>query len=401
MSSRSSTLRYDSFADSMEFLPSRTIRPLTRLPGHCQMQTLFVDNDASIIDTYWDPNYIQHNPFVLSQDVADETSSVANLHFFSLPKRNVTSGLGGLKSVVAAKYYTYDIGFVFSNGNLVATHSLVTDAFGGQNAIVDIFRVDKGRIVEHWDLVQPVPATTASGNPMVDPTERSSYDASRCTESYEATARGFGVDAINQLFGNKSVVPEDWVAEPYVQHNPSIGDGVAALKSSLKTLPAGFTYQTGFALAKCNTVLVHSRILIPGASLVVADIYRINKDGKGVEHWDAFEVEVPAERTASGNPMFAIDEANLVAQVDQSLYGPVGKYATVTAGTPYGSGASSSASAVQSSATVSQKSNPYNSGTVLFSASRSRRDYLPFSVSGSIWNLNQVFVLLLFLFVLF
>ena len=34
-------------------------------------------------------------------------------------------------------------------------------------AAVDIFRLNEdGKIVEHWDVLQPVPETTASGNDM-------------------------------------------------------------------------------------------------------------------------------------------------------------------------------------------------------------------------------------------
>jgi predicted SnoaL-like aldol condensation-catalyzing enzyme len=34
-------------------------------------------------------------------------------------------------------------------------------------AIVDIYRLnDDGKIIEHWDVTQPVPETTASGNDM-------------------------------------------------------------------------------------------------------------------------------------------------------------------------------------------------------------------------------------------
>jgi len=33
-------------------------------------------------------------------------------------------------------------------------------------AIVDIFRVENGKIVEHWGVTQDVPEETASGNTM-------------------------------------------------------------------------------------------------------------------------------------------------------------------------------------------------------------------------------------------
>ena len=37
--------------------------------------------------------------------------------------------------------------------------------------------------------------------------------------------------------------------------------------------------------------------------MVGVDIFRL-KAGKIVEHWDVLQEEVPADKTASGNPMF-------------------------------------------------------------------------------------------------
>ncbi len=54
-----------------------------------------------------------------------------------------------------------------TDGDLVFTHVQVTDpAARSQMAIVNIFRVEKGMIVEHWDVVQPVPETAANTNTM-------------------------------------------------------------------------------------------------------------------------------------------------------------------------------------------------------------------------------------------
>lgn len=58
---------------------------------------------------------------------------------------------------VAAKRYQ-EVVLCVGSGNFVAT--LCKASVGGQPLCqVDIFRVEKGRIVEHWDNAEPVPAT--------------------------------------------------------------------------------------------------------------------------------------------------------------------------------------------------------------------------------------------------
>ncbi|MGW3492945.1 nuclear transport factor 2 family protein [Streptomyces sp. NPDC001020] len=62
----------------------------------------------------------------------------------------------------------FDIKRTAADGDLVFVHSHFTPAPGedGQ-AVVDIFRIENGIIVEHWDVHQDIPATTTSGHPAV------------------------------------------------------------------------------------------------------------------------------------------------------------------------------------------------------------------------------------------
>ena len=51
--------------------------------------------------------------------------------------------------------------------NIVALHvHLKRDESDPGVAVAEFFRVENGKIVEHWDVMQPVPERTASGNSM-------------------------------------------------------------------------------------------------------------------------------------------------------------------------------------------------------------------------------------------
>jgi predicted SnoaL-like aldol condensation-catalyzing enzyme len=94
------------------------------------------------------PVYVQHNP--AAPDGAEAFSAFVRGLAQQFPELHLE-----IKHLVA-------------EGDLVAVHSHVTLAPEERgNAVVDLFRLDRdGKIVEHWDVVQPVPETSVSGNGM-------------------------------------------------------------------------------------------------------------------------------------------------------------------------------------------------------------------------------------------
>jgi predicted SnoaL-like aldol condensation-catalyzing enzyme len=97
---------------------------------------------------YGSGTYIQHNP-----TVPDGAPPV--IAFFTQRKKDFPEARSEIKRVIA-------------EGDLVALHvhsRRKPDERGF--AIVDIFRVDaNGKIVEHWDVVQPVPENPRNDNGM-------------------------------------------------------------------------------------------------------------------------------------------------------------------------------------------------------------------------------------------
>jgi len=81
-------------------------------------------------------------------------------------------GPEGLKAFLAflrEKFPDYhsDIKRIFADGDYVILHVHNVPVPGSRgNAIIDIFKLENGKIVEHWDVRQEIPETAANSNTM-------------------------------------------------------------------------------------------------------------------------------------------------------------------------------------------------------------------------------------------
>jgi predicted SnoaL-like aldol condensation-catalyzing enzyme len=56
---------------------------------------------------------------------------------------------------------------IFADGDYVIVHVHAVREPGTRgNAIIDIFKLENGKVIEHWDVVQPIPEKAANDNGM-------------------------------------------------------------------------------------------------------------------------------------------------------------------------------------------------------------------------------------------
>jgi len=103
--------------------------------------------DFAAAQKYMGPRYTQHNP-------------------------NAADGPEGFKKFIDFLRERYpqshsDIRQAFADGDYVILHvHAVREPDTRGSAIIDIFKLEHGKIVEHWDVIQPIPEKAANDNGM-------------------------------------------------------------------------------------------------------------------------------------------------------------------------------------------------------------------------------------------
>jgi predicted SnoaL-like aldol condensation-catalyzing enzyme len=110
-------------------------------------KALFEGDVDTAVRLYGGKSYTQHTPFA-----ADGFDGLRNYIKWIAEKYPNTRG--GIKRVLA-------------DGEFVILHCHYTGFFGRNgDAIIDIFRLEDGKLVEHWDVIQAIPETSLNENTM-------------------------------------------------------------------------------------------------------------------------------------------------------------------------------------------------------------------------------------------
>lgn len=190
---------------------------------------------------------------------------------------------------------------VFEDGAYVFAHTDYN--FFGPKIGFDIFRFENGKIVEHWDNLQPTAGPNASGRSMIDgPTEAVDLEK---TAANKALVREFVTAVL--AGGQFDRIPAFVSTQTYLQHNPQISDGLDGLQAALAAMAKqGITmkYDTVHAVfGEGNFVLTVSEGSFAGKPTSFYDLFRVD-NGKIVEHWDVIEAIAPQSEWKHQNGKF-------------------------------------------------------------------------------------------------
>src|SRR5467141_2142903 len=103
--------------------------------------------DFDAASKYLGPRYTQHNP-------------------------NAADGPEGLKGYITFLKDKFpnnrsEIKHIFADGDYVIVHDHAVRELGTRGfAIVNIYKLETGKVVEHWDVIQPIPEKAANNNGM-------------------------------------------------------------------------------------------------------------------------------------------------------------------------------------------------------------------------------------------
>ena len=232
------------------------------------VEEVFVGRNVDAVDTYFTETYIQRNPMLPSGSAV------------------IKKFLSKQADAEPADARPNELHRVIGNSDLVATHSTYYNL--GETPLVafDIFRIEDGRIAEHWDNLQPLlNAPNPAGRTQTDGWAEVT-DLDRTAEN-----KALVIELLEKMFigGERLDVTQYINPAKYLQHNPDAGDGLQGLQelmaaNAAKGLKIRYD-EIGIVVAEGNFVLTGVAGARGDTPTAFYDLFRL-EDVLIVEHWD-------------------------------------------------------------------------------------------------------------------
>jgi predicted SnoaL-like aldol condensation-catalyzing enzyme len=220
-------------------------------------------------------NYIQHNP-QLKTGRAGVLEALEYLKKMPAPPANAPS----------------PIRRVIAEGEFVALH-LAVDIGGTRKYVVDIFRIESGKLAEHWDAIQDEPVVNKNGYAMIDgPTEILDI---ALTGAHSALVKAFADEVLQGRSHER--IPE-WVSVDLVQHDPQIDGGAKGLQDFLAQ-PRVCWRKVHHIIVEGNFAVVQSEISVAEEPFVRYDVFRLS-NLKIAEQWSVQQAVPPRMMHTNG-----------------------------------------------------------------------------------------------------
>jgi predicted SnoaL-like aldol condensation-catalyzing enzyme len=216
--------------------------------------------DTVLASEIIEENYIQHNPQVKT----GRAGVIEAIEYLKKIPAPPTGGPSPIRRVIA-------------DGDFVALH-LVVDMMGKRKYVIDLFRLEGGKLAEHWDAVQDEPA---------DEHELSMIDGPMVVKDHHLTEVNKEiVQAFTRsiLEGDGHAKVSEWVSDGLVQHDPQIGQGTKGLQDLLVGHAPFKWKKVHRIVGEGNMVVVQSEVVVAEKTFVRYDLFRLS-DRRIVEQW--------------------------------------------------------------------------------------------------------------------
>ncbi|PHQ86861.1 MAG: hypothetical protein COB65_00180 [Thalassobium sp.] len=228
------------------------------------LQNTLLAGDVDAVDDYFATDIIQHNP-MFDNGIEAQKGVVGFL-----------AGSGDFKA---------DYIRVIADDDIVAVHARY-EGFGETPMIAfDVFRVEDGKIAEHWDnLIEEQPLNPSGRSQIDGATEITDLDQ---TEANKALVEEF---LTKSMIDHAEINITDYISPvTYLQHNPMVADGLegfGAFMAEMAQKDISMNYaQVHQVIGEGNFVLTLSEGTLGDEPTAFYDLFRL-EDGLIVEHWD-------------------------------------------------------------------------------------------------------------------